>query len=161
MADMLVKLYSLKDECEIVDILAVPELKIKRALAPDRRKVLGFVKSNFDENYVDECKAAFSNNPITCYIATQNKEIVGFACYEATAKDFFGPMGVCEIDRNRGIGRALLIKSLLSMREMGYGYAIIGYPTKSAVGFYEKVVKAQIIEDTSKGIYKRMIDSDE
>lgn len=105
--------------------------------------------------------ATFSNNPITCYIATKGKKVIGFACYEATARDFFGPMAVLETERKKGIGRALLLKSLESMRELGYAYAIIGWPAKSAVDFYIKCVDAVMIEENSSGIYKRMIEIDE
>lgn len=161
MADMLVKLYDLKSNEKLFSDLLRQGIQIKKALAPDRRKILEFVKDNFEENYVDECKSAFTNNPITCYIATENKNIIGFACYESTAKNYFGPMGVQESERGKGIGTALLNKCLMSMWEMGYGYAIIGWPTKSAIGFYEKTVQAQLIADSSPGIYKRMIEFDE
>lgn len=106
-------------------------------------------------------RAAFSNNPVTCYIATREKKIIGFACYEATARNFFGPMAVLESERKKGIGKALLLKSLESMQELGYAYAIIGWPSKSAIGFYKKCVNAIMIEEKSSGIYKRMIGIDE
>jgi hypothetical protein len=32
--------------------------------------------------------------PISCFIAVYEKSIAGFACYDATCKDFFGPTGV-------------------------------------------------------------------
>ena len=41
----------------------------------------------------------------------------------------------------------------------GFGYAIVGWPAKKAMGFYEKTVNAQVIENSSPGIYSRMIDS--
>ncbi len=83
-----------------------------------------------------------------------------FACFEATAKNFFGPMAVSEEHRKHGIGKVLLLKSLYSMMEMGYAYAIIGWPTKSAIPFYEKCVDAIMIEDDSYGVYKRTIEFD-
>ena len=106
-------------------------------------------------------QAAFSNNPITCYIAVREKELIGFACYEATARNFFGPMAVLESERKKGVGRALLLKSLESMRELGYAYAVIGWPAKSAVSFYKRCVDAIMIDEKSSGVYKRMIDIDE
>ena len=36
------------------------------------------------------------------------------------------PMAVLESERKKGVGRALLLKSLESMQELGYAYAIIG-----------------------------------
>lgn len=160
MSDMLVKLYNIKNETQIINKLSISGIKINRAIAADQRKVLAFIKENFDENYVDECRSAFSNNPITCYIATKNKTIIGFACYEVTAKNYFGPMGVDINERRIGVGCALLNKCLLSMSELGYGYAIIGWPTTSAIQFYEKTVQATLICDSYPGIYHRMIDMD-
>lgn len=86
---------------------------------------------------------------------------MGFACFEATAKNFFGPMAVSEAERGKGIGKALLLKSLSSMKEMGYGYAIIGWLAETAVAFYETCVDAVMIDETSPGIYKRMIEIDD
>ena len=48
-----------------------------------------------------------------------------------------------------------------AMRELGYAYAIIGWPTKSAVDFYKKCVNAILIGEKSSGVYKRMIEIDE
>ena len=157
MSDMLVKLYDIEDSYELERKLLNQGIKIKKALALDRTKVVEFARICSNEDYSDEVKAAFTNNPITCYIATKDKKIIGFACYEATAKDFFGPTAVLKEERKQGIGKALLLKSLESMREMGYGYAIIGWPTTSAIPFYEKCVGAVMIESESMGVYERMV----
>ena len=44
------------------------------------------------------------------------------------------------------------------MKEKGYGYAVIGYVT-DAVGFYEKVIGASVIENSStdKSVYKNLL----
>ena len=146
MADMLVKLYNIPNSYEIEKKLSEEGIKIKKALAPDRSRIIDFSRACAKEDYSDEVTAAFSNNPITCYIATKEKKIIGFACYEATAKDFFGPMAVLENERKKGIGKALLLKSLESMQELGYAYAIIGWPAKSAVDFYKKCADEYIKE---------------
>ena len=161
MPDMLVKLYNIPNSYDIEKKLLEEGIRIKKALAPDRSKIASFSKTCAKEDYSDEVNAAFSNNPITCYIATKEKKIIGFACYEATARNFFGPMAVLENERKKGIGKALLLKSLESMRELGYAYAIIGWPAKSAIGFYKKCVSAIMIDEKSSGVYKRMIEIDE
>lgn len=127
MADMLVKLYNIPYSHDIEENLFKSDIRIKKALAPDRSKIIAFARTCAKDDYSDEVQAAFSNNPITCYIATRGKEISGFACYEATARNFFGPMAVLESERKKGIGKALLLKSLESMQELGYAYAIIGW----------------------------------
>lgn len=161
MADMLVKLFHLNSPNELENALLSEGIRIKRALAPDKSEIEEFAKTCANEDYSDEVSAALTNVPATCYIATKGKKLVGFACFEVTAKNFFGPMAVLEEYRKKGIGKALLLKSLVSMREMGYAYAIIGWPTKSAIPFYEKSVNASLIDEASSGLYKQMIEIDE
>ncbi len=80
--------------------------------------------------------------------------MLGFACYDATAKNFFGPTGVDPAWRGRHIGAGLLLLALQAMADEGYGYGIIGGagPTE----FYEKIVHAQVIEGSTPGIYRNM-----
>ena len=161
MADMLVKLYNIPCSHDIEENLLKKGIRIKKALAPDRSRIVAFSRACAKDDYSDEVQAAFSNNPITCYIAVREKKLIGFACYEATARNFFGPMAVLESERKKGVGRALLLKSLKSMRELGYAYAVIGWPARSAVSFYKRCVDAIMIDEKSSGVYKRMIDIDE
>ena len=161
MADMLVKLFHLTSPNELENFLLDEGIRIKRALAPDKSKIEEFAKICANEDYSDEVSIALTNVPATCYIATKGKKLVGFACFEVTSKNFFGPMAVLEEYRRKGIGKALLLKSLISMREMGYAYAVIGWPTKSAIPFYEESVNAILIDESSSGIYKQMIEINE
>ena len=149
--DMLVKLY---DVNHIPNVDLPSNIKVIRAMPSDKHKVIRWVRENFDEGWASECEVAFSNHPITCYIAIKdNKKILGFACYEATCKNFFGPTGVGKAFRGKGIGKALLIRTMHSMWEMGYAYAIIGSADKEAVGFYQKTLSAEIINNSDPGIY--------
>ena len=153
--DMLVKLYNLKDNFDY-DELESNGIMIKRALPMDKSKILEYIKNEFSINWAYECDVIFSNKPISTFIAVKDKKVVGFAGYEATAKGFFGPTGVSENLRGKGVGTALLMKSLLSMREEGYAYAIIGW-VDDAMEFYKKTVDAQVIEDSFPGVYSRRI----
>jgi len=151
MQDMLVKLYDLPDGAQWrVDL---PEgVQIRRAMAPDKLRILEWVREHSGKSAAGECDVCFSNKPISCFIASRGKEIIGYACYEATALNFFGPTKVLEAEQGKGIGKALLLHSLAAMKNMGYGYAIIG-----GVGpaqFYEKCVGAVLIEGSSPGVYK-------
>ena len=161
MADMLVKLYNIPNSHDIEKKLLKNGIRVKKALAPDRSKIIAFSRICAKDDYSDEVRAAFSNNPVTCYIATRERELIGFACYEATARNFFGPMAVLESERKKGVGKALLLKALESMRELGYAYAIIGWPANSAVSFYKKCAGAIMIDEKSSGVYKRMVEIDE
>ncbi len=150
--DLLVDLYQVdysKKECGA---------KIKRALSPNSDQIIKYVGENFNMSWASEIKAALYKTHPTCYIAVIDKEIVGFACYDATAKGFFGPTGVSEEHRKKGIGTALLIHSLEAMLFDGYSYAIIG-GVRSAIDFYKRMCNAIPIPN-SKKVYTRLIQRD-
>jgi len=84
-------------------------------------------------------------------------ELVGFSCYDSTMRNFFGPMGVAENARNKGIGTALLLRCMHAMAAGGYGYAVIG--DADPVKFYEKTVNAFEIPGSSPGIYSEWLKS--
>lgn len=151
MPDMLVRLYDLPDAAPVIQRVEEAGFRIRRAAGWDRLRLRAFIREHFQDIWAMEADRAFSWTPITCYIATLDGEIVGFAVYECTMRDYFGPTGVREDLRGKGLGAALLLASLNSMSEMGYAYAIIG-----AVGpaeFYEKVVGAAVIPGSDPGIF--------
>ncbi len=156
MSDMLVKLYELKEDIPELNILKEKNVRILRALSPDKFRVLEFIEKAFGKGWASECDVAFSNKPVSCYIAVKEKKVIGFACYDATAPDFFGPMGVEESERKLGIGKVLLLKCLLAMKAKGYAYAIIG--GAAVPDWYNKICGATVIEGSEPGIYKDMVE---
>jgi len=156
MPDMIVNLYDRPASNRISDV-AADGVKIKRALPPDYPQILEFIRKNFDEGWASECTYALYRDPPSCFIAAKDGIIVGFACHDATARGFFGPTGVAENMRGKGIGAALLHRTLDAMQEAGYGYAIIGW-VGDALGFYQKEVGATSIENWTpeKSVYSRM-----
>lgn len=129
---------------------------IKRVLSPNSDKVLDFIGTHFSKGWVSEAKAGLYKNNSTCFIAVDDGKIIGFACYDATAKGYFGPTGVNKDYRGQSVGKALLLHTLTAMRYDGYGYAIIGGVNTVTREFYEKSSGAVAIEN-SKNIYQRMI----
>lgn len=156
MADMLVKLFQLEPDTALFARLQKEKVRVRRALPPDRDQIVAFVQENFPE-FAAETACAFSHLPVHCYIATEAGRLVGFACYEVTAPDFFGPTAVLQSHRRRGIGRALLLQCLFALKELGYAYAIIGWPATDAVHFYKTAVGATMIEEDTPGLYRDMI----
>lgn len=156
MKDMLVRLIGLPDCSELEKHLVKKEsIVFRRAIAPEKHLVSSWVKEQFGEYWQSEVEVAFSRQPVACWIAQRGNDILGFACYESTARNFFGPTGTIESERGKGIGKVLLIKALESMREMGYAYAIIG-----GVGpaeFYQKAVEAKLIDGSETSIYEHLI----
>lgn len=133
--DMLVNLYRLPEEEPLEGV------SVARVIPPDRHRVLAWVKGQFGEGWESECSVALSAQPNTCFIAKKDGRCVGFACYDATARGLFGPIGVAPEARKTGVGRALLLRCLYAMREAGYGYAVIGWCDEAA-SFYAHTVGA-------------------
>ena len=156
MPDMLAPLYDLPDAAPMMERVERAGLRVRRADPWDRLRVRGFIRENFQDVWAIEAERAFAQTPITCYLGLQGSEVVGFAVYECTRRDYFGPTGVREDLRGSGLGAALLLACLNSMREMGYAYAIIG-----GVGpaeFYEKIVGATVIPGSDPGIFGSLAD---
>ena len=156
MKDMLVRLQELPDMQETEKkLLEKEQVVFRRPIAPEKHLITTWVREHFGDYWASEVDVAFSRQPVSCWLAQRGNDIIGFACYEATARNFFGPTGTKESERGKGIGKVLLVKSLLSLKEMGYGYAIIG-----GVGpedYYKKVVDAKTIEGSEISIYENLI----
>ena len=121
MPDMLVKLYELPDSSALYAKLAEQNIQIIRPMTPNKYKVHDFILKHFHIGWANEIDAAFTKFPVSCFVAydTVAKKIVGFAGYDCTYKDFFGPTGVDPEYRGREIGRALLMRCLEAMRDEG------------------------------------------
>lgn len=151
MPDMLVRLYRLPPAAPALEKVRAAGIEVRRAQPYEREAVYQFILKQFSQTWADETMVAFTHQPVSAFIALDGKRIVGFGAYECTRRDYFGPTGVQESYRGRGIGEALLILCLQGLFDMGYAYAIIG-----GVGpaeFYSKVVGAELIEDSVPGIY--------
>jgi GNAT superfamily N-acetyltransferase len=155
MPDMLVKLYTLPPVGPLLARLDGEGVGVRRAMAPEKYRVIEWVREHFGTGWASECEVSFARQPIGCYIAVEADNIVGFACHDATCRNFFGPTGVSETQRGRGIGQALLLACLHDMAAQGYAYAIIG--GVGPAGFYAKVAGAVVIEGSEPGIYGGML----
>ena len=154
--DLLVRLWTLPGKEPVLRALGDKGVSVKRVIAPDKGRVLAFVQKHFGGGWMHECEAALSTVPSTCYAAVKDKEIIGFSCFEATGKDYFGPIGINPAFRGLGVGEGLLLACLHSMWEMGYAYAIIGWADE-AQGFYERTGGAIPIPDSHPAIYQNLI----
>lgn len=151
MPDMLVKLLDLPPLEPETSACASLGVLIRRPLPHEASRVRQFVLDTFGPSWADEIMPAFSAKPVSLFIAIRDGEIVGFGAYECTCRAFFGPTGVTECERGKGIGRALLIACLWGLREMGYAYGIIG--GAGPEDFYAKAVGAVTIPGSWPGIY--------
>src|SRR3954452_21054558 len=150
MTDLLVKLYGLP---------APPSppagISVRRAFAAESRLVCEWVMARFGKGWASECEAAFARMPVACFVAMRETELLGFACYDATARGLFGPTGVAEPERHHGIGGVLLLAALHDMAAQGYAYAIIG--GAASQDFYRKHAAAIEIPDSDPGFYRGLL----
>lgn len=151
MPDMLVRLYDLPDPASWYRRAGDAGVVVRRAEPWERSRFRAFVQEQFGERWADEAETAFFRLPITAFVAVRENEIVGFAVYECTRRGYFGPTGVREDLRGKGLGAALLFRCLEAMWSMGYAYAVVG--GVGPVEFYEKVCGAFVIPGSERGIY--------
>lgn len=152
MVDLLVKLYELPDVYSRVEQLQKENIVIRRGLVCERTLAVNWAKENFGKLWASECSVAFCRQPVSCFLATREREVVGFACYDSSMKNFFGPVGVDENLRGKGIGATLLLSCLQAMAAGGYAYGIVG--DVDSPHFYQKTVNAIVIPDSTPGVYR-------
>lgn len=152
MPDMLVKLYELPPLEPFLAKVRALGVEIRKPIGPEKHVITQWVADHFSKGWASEVEMALVNRPVSCFIAVRERKLLGFACYDATVPDFFGPTGVAEAARGQGIGAALLLACLHDMRAKGYAYAIIG--GAGPTPFYAKVVGAVEIPASTPGIYR-------
>lgn len=152
--DMLICLFSQGDFFEPSN--SVKEV-IRKPIGPENDPITAWVAKTFSPGWASEARVALANRPVSLFIATRGEpsELIGFCCYDATARGFVGPIGVAESARGTGIGAALLRACLADMRAVGYGYAVAG--AVGAPEFFRRVAGAVEIPDSSPGIYRGML----
>lgn len=159
--DMLVKLYELPETHTVAPALKQDGIRILRPMASDKGMISFFIRTHFSDVWANEFEKAMCNTPVSCFIAVNSrKELIGFSCFDASYRNFFGPIGVLDEYRGKKIGRELLLCALTAMREIGYAYAIIGWSSDKNAPFYSRVSNAVEIPDSFSGIYKNALSTE-
>jgi hypothetical protein len=151
MPDMLVKLYGLPDLHAQLKKIEKQGTLIRRPNPWEKVILIDWVREHFSPVWGFECETAFAAIPPSCFIAIEKDVLIGFACYDCTRKNFFGPTGVAENARGKKVGLALLLSCLYAMRDDAYAYAVIG--GVGPADYYSRTVGATLIEGSSPGIY--------
>jgi len=150
--DMLIRLY---EPTLTSHISAAAAREVRKPLAPECDLVDTWIARHFTPGWASEARVALGNRPASLFIATNSEGLLGFCCYDATARGFVGPIGVAQQARGSGVGAALLRACLDDMRTMGYGYAIVG--AVGAPEFFRRVAGATEIDGSTPGIYRGML----
>ena len=156
MTDMLVRLYDLPDDNAFLAEQARIGVTIRKPDGPEMRQVVNWAGDHFAPSWASETQRACANHPVSCFIAVRERKLLGFACYDATALGFFGPLGVDTACRGRGTGQALLFACLLDMKAVGYAYAVIGQV--GPLDFYVRTVGAFEIPGSEPGLSGHWLD---
>jgi GNAT superfamily N-acetyltransferase len=151
MSDLLVRLYDLPAR----ESKLPAGVTVRRALPPERETILDWIGGRFGLHWRSEAAVGLSQQPPTAFVAVRDGEILGFACFDCTAKGFFGPTGVDEATRGQGIGESLMMTTLRAMLGAGYAYAVIGDP--GPVGFYTNRLDALEIPRSTPGYYAGLL----
>lgn len=151
MVDMLVRLYDLPQGGSLRSSLAEQGITVRLCRPFEMHAAEEWIARTFSTRWVSEFQVAMAHQPCGCVIATKERNVVGFACYDATARGFIGPMGVDPGLRQGGVGKALLVTALEQMRALGYAYAVIGGTGPQE--FYARTVGATVIEGSDPGFY--------
>jgi GNAT superfamily N-acetyltransferase len=119
----------------------IAETSVGQALlpVPDREATRHFIEKTFGPIWRFEAAKGS-----TIFAMEDEGEIAGFSTHDANNKGlgFFGPTGIAESHRGRGLGRHLLLASLADLRRLGYDRVVI--PWTDAIEFYRKTCGARI-----------------
>lgn len=125
--------------------LPTTHVTFRRAEKSDETSLNSFVKREFGSGWLNSINNGFSKEEIPIFIAFEENEIIGFACYDVVRnkKSLFGPMGTSYSKRIKGVGYTLLHLCLNKMNNIGYEYAVLG--EVGPIEFYEKACHATVI----------------
>jgi len=122
--------------------LAGEGIALRRATPEEIPAVSAFAANGFSAMWRAETADAARFDPPALFVALSQGEIIGFAAYDVTGEDRFGPMGTRPDYRQRGIGEALLKMCLRSIRDRGSATAEISWA--GPLAFYSRAVDARI-----------------
>src|SRR5688500_17863619 len=100
MPDMLVNLLRLPPMEPLLDVVRKKGMNVRRAQPFEQSVMRQFGAEKFAAAWADEISVAYANKPVSLFVATRAGEggsrLSGFAGYECTRRNYFGPMGVVE-----------------------------------------------------------------
>jgi GNAT superfamily N-acetyltransferase len=106
----------------LTDTLGSAGIEVREATGANILPLLAFMEEHF-AHWVPDARRALGAivrgeaDTATLHVATDNGKIIGYA---QTQSERFGPFGVNEAYRGRGIGAVLLSRALMAMRSQGY-----------------------------------------
>jgi hypothetical protein len=144
--DLIVKLYTLREDPALEASLAERGIRIKRVMPPDITPVYEFVRDNFARPWADEALAAMTRG--ACFVAVRDAQLLSFLCVGAIAPDYAGPGGTIPEARRLGINTLLNQKAFRHLRDQGFQYAVAGSVAPAERRILERVADVVVVEDS-------------
>ncbi|MBY8987953.1 MAG: GNAT family N-acetyltransferase [Candidatus Lokiarchaeota archaeon] len=118
----------------------------ERVQPDDFDKTYDFVKQHFpDGTWAEEVNFSFKFDPPTTFIVKDEKnEIIGWSTHSVFFPGSFGPTGVLESLRGKGIGTELLLWCLWDIKRNGLDRGEIMWVKQNVAKFYSKACGAYI-----------------
>jgi len=115
----------LPDYAALIAKRAEEGVTFHRPTMDEKEEVHEWILSAFGEGWAYETDLAFREALVTVWIARDHGKVCGFAASNATGRGYFGPTGVGEDQRRKGLGRVLLVKCLEDLQADGRSVAWI------------------------------------
>lgn len=116
---------------------------IRQAVADQRDAARAWMRQHFPGGWELEVDLTFEFAPIPLWLAWDGDKIVGFAMHGVEMfEGGFGPTGVDEAYRGKGIGGALLLRTMADMQQRGITACEI--PWVGPIRFYSNIVGARV-----------------
>ncbi|MEW6356607.1 MAG: GNAT family N-acetyltransferase [Planctomycetota bacterium] len=133
----------LPDYTQLIAQRAAEGITFHRPAMAEKREVQEWILRAFGEGWRYETGLAFREEKVTVWIARAGGKVCGFAASNATGRDYFGPTGVADDQRGKGLGRVLLVKCLEDMQADGRPIAWI--PTGlGRISYYYNGARARV-----------------
>ncbi len=118
----------------------------ERVQPKDFDETYSFVKHQFPlGTWAEETLLSFKFNPPTTYIVKNDRnEIIGWATHSLFFPGSFGPTGVLDSLRGKGIGTKLLLWCLWDIKQNGLKMCEIMWVDEHNIKFYSKAIGAYI-----------------
>jgi mycothiol synthase len=126
---------------EFVAELGVPGVAMRRLTAQEFPRFQSWMGASWQDRWEQEIELTLLREPISCFVAEEGGEYIGFAAYDTNRLGYFGPMGSALPARGRGVGNALLRRCLRDLYLRGDRDCHISWvgPEK----FYQDAVSAR------------------
>jgi GNAT superfamily N-acetyltransferase len=141
--DMLVRLHRVPPADVAMRRVRAAGVTLRRAQADDVARYASLVEREFATSWHGALDISLTRPGPTAFVANADGDLIGFALWDIGYRGYFGPTGVVEAWRGRGVGAALLLSALDAMRVAGYAYAVIG--KVGPAEFYTHVCGAELI----------------